>query len=141
MFLSYTSYQNAANFHSNPLFVSYDLLDENKKEQFREDSLELLRFMRVQGFVPAKLRGSLLARSISEVEPSVNHKKFDLQFFDMFCAFLSSPSENDVDFLLKVLFPTTTSYLQKYVGYFMPNTDIQTSSTTASNEEKLRVIK
>lgn len=120
--------------------MAYELLDENYKEQLREDAVELLRFMRMHGFDPVRLRSNLLARSASGYE-SKSHMKFALQFFDMFTGFVSSVSEHNVDFLLKVLFPTATGYLEKYAGFFMPTSDVQESSTTASKEDKLSIIK
>ena len=128
----------AADFKENPLYVSYDLLEESSKEELRDSALEQLHFMRMQGFEPAKLK-TKLSRSVSEYD-SMKYQKFALQFFNMFCGFLESASDQTIDFLLKVMFPTATSYLQKYMGYFMPTTDIQESSTTASDEEKLRII-
>ncbi len=121
--------------------MAYELLDENNKEQLRDDAVELLRFMRMYGFDPARLKANVLARSVSEYEASQGHMKFALQFFNMFTDFLSSVSEHNIDFLLRVLFPTATGYLQKYAGFFMPTSDIQESSTTASTEEKMSILK
>lgn len=123
------------------MFISFEFLDETKKEELKYASLELLRFLRVKGFEPNRMRASLLSRSPNEKGTSENHQKFALQFFDKFSGFLSSPSKCDVDFYLKVLFPVATGYLQKHSGYFMPCSGIQASSTTASKEEKLTIIK
>jgi len=126
-----------ANYQANPLYVSYDYLEEGDKEKLRDSALELLHFMRMQGFELTKVKPKTLSHSAT----STSQQKFALQFFEIFCGFLDPTLDQNVDFLLRVLFPTATSYLQKYVGYFMPTTDVQESSTTASNEEKLSIIK
>lgn len=79
---------------------------------------------------------------LSEHETTTNnHKKFSLQFFDKFVEYLSSPKQLGAEFYLKVLFPVLTNYLQKYSSYFMPTSNMQASSTTASKEEKMRILK
>ena len=129
-----------ANCDSHPYFCPYELIDEEKKEELRNFSLDLLRYMRFAGFEPSKLHPTLSMRSMSELEQSSNHEKFSLQLFKKFLDFLST-TKIEIEFYLKVLFPVVTSYMQKYAGYFMPSNDMQASSTTASKEEKLIILK
>lgn len=129
-----------ANYHNNPNFVPYELVNEVKKEELRGFSLDLLRYMRVSGFKPSKTRASL-QRVVSEPEATSHHRKFSLQFIDKFVEFLSPTKQMGAEFYLKVLFPVMGGYLQKYSAYFMPSGCTQTCSTTSSREEKMMIIK
>lgn len=130
----------AADYRSHPRFMPYELIEEVKKEELRAFCLDLLRSMRIKGSVPSRTRASLQQSPSEQETNGGNHKKFSLQFFDKFLDFLTMPTM-DVDFYLKVLFPVLTNYLQKYAGYFMPSSDMQASSTTASKEEKMRILR
>ncbi len=109
------------------------------KDEMRSFFLDLLRYMRIAGFEPTRTRANF-QQAFSKRENGNNHRKFSLQFFDRFLDYLSMP-KLEVDFYLKVLFPVLTSHLQKFRGYFLPCTDMQVSSTTASVEEKMKIMK
>jgi hypothetical protein len=132
-----------ANYLSNPNFVPYELIDESMKEERRGFSLDLLRYMRVLGLKPSKTRMSMRSAPVLSEQESIpsNHKKFALQFFDKFMEYLSPPKQLGAEFYLKVLFPVLTNYLNRYITYFLPVSNMQTSSSTASKEEKRRLLK
>ena len=133
------SFPSAADYQNHPNFAPYELIEETKKEELRSFFLDLLRYMRIAGLEPSRCRAHLHS-GLTKQHSTGNHKKFSLQFFDRFLELLSTP-KLEVDFHLKVLFPLLTSYLQKYRPYFMPSSDMQVSSTTASKEEKMKILK
>lgn len=129
---------SSADYRDHPNFLPYEILDETKKDELRTSSQDLLRYLRVCSFEPCKLRASIYQTQL-EQDTTSTHKKFSLQLFEKFLNYLSAPNV-EVEFCLRVLFPMLTAYLQKYYSYFMPYTDMQTSSTTASKEEKMSIL-
>ena len=127
-----------ANYQNHPHFMPYELLNEARKDELRTFSLDLLRYARFNGFEPIRGRSSLYERVVSE-QGQNEKEKFSLQFLKKFLKFFEE--KLDVDFYLKVLFPVLTSYLERHAGYFMPNSTMQATSTTASREEKKMIIK
>ncbi len=93
--------------------------------------------MQVAGFEPNRAMHHMAEQTLTEKD---SYKKFSLEFFDKFLDFLSRP-EMSVDFYIKILFPLFSSYLRKWGGYFMPSSSLQASSSTASKEEKVVILK
>lgn len=123
----------SGDYSSNPLYCSYELLDDHIKEQRVTYALDLIKYLGVLGFKP--LPSSEMASFSFQSQASTAATKFGLELFDILTGQLSS-ERHSLNFLTSVMFPILSVYLSRYQHYFLRHRH----PSVATKEERAKII-